>query len=84
MKAEKQISSIVSFYVFRKVFINDYNLGFHLPKKDKCNFCEKLKSMDLEKSTLFEQSEDYKAHINDKNKAKDLFLADQATSKLNN
>lgn len=28
--------------VFRNTF-KDYNLGFHVPKKDKCNLCETVK-----------------------------------------
>ena len=31
--------------VFSNIFRNDYNIGFHCHKKDKCSFCEKLKNM---------------------------------------
>lgn len=36
--------SCVSAAVFKKVFLTEFNIGFHTPKKDKCLLCEKFKN----------------------------------------
>lgn len=53
-----------------------------MPKKDKCIFCEKHKNMSPEDTIVFEQTLEYKNHIADKEKSKQLFLEDQNISKL--
>lgn len=82
MKENNPESSVLSKRVFRNIFKRDFNIGFHLPKKDKCAFCEKFKNLSSENKIIFEQTPEYKNHILDKEKCKQLFLEDQKMSKL--
>lgn len=84
MNVSHQETSIVSLYNFRSVFNNDFHLGFHVPKKDKCNICEKCKNMGGEARNKLEDSNEYKLHILNKNKSKEIFLAEQAKGKEKN
>ncbi|CAG9793858.1 unnamed protein product [Diatraea saccharalis] len=82
VKENNPESSVLSKRVFRNIFKKDFNIGFHLPKKDKCAFCEKCKNLSPEHKIIFEQTPEYKNHILDKEKCKQLFLEDQKMSKL--
>ena len=31
---------------YRHIFITEFNLGFQIPKKDRCNDCEEYKTAD--------------------------------------
>ncbi|CAG9787177.1 unnamed protein product [Diatraea saccharalis] len=75
-------SSVLLKREFRDIFKKDFNIEFHLPKKDKCAFCEKCKNLSPENKIIFEQTPEYKNHILDKEKCKQLFLEDQKMSKL--
>lgn len=72
---------LLSKRVFRSIFNTDYNTGFHLPKKDKCGFCEKCKNLPAESRHNFQQTAEYKNHMKDKDKCKEMFLEDQKKSK---
>lgn len=76
-------SSQMSLRVFRSVFKNNFNIGFHLPKKDKCVTCESYKNLEEEDKKTIEQSEKYKNHIKDKEECKKIFLEEQTQSKTN-
>ncbi|CAH1106911.1 unnamed protein product [Psylliodes chrysocephalus] len=54
----------VSLKVFRQIFNNDFNIGFHMPKKDKCTLCESRK----QESAKFTEVEEcaYQKHLKDK------------------
>lgn len=52
---------------YRKIFNTEFNLGFHIPKTDRCDFCEMYKTA-KQTETLTEQiSADYEWHIKLKN-----------------
>ena len=36
-------------WLYHKIFNEDFNLGFHIPKKDQCNFCEEYKNASEDK-----------------------------------
>ena len=40
--------SVTSQSVFERIFRDEFNIGFHCPKKDKCNKCEKFKNTPTE------------------------------------
>lgn len=82
LKEKNLESSVLSKRVFRNIFKTDFNIGFHLPKKDKCSFCEKYKNLPSENKPIFEQTTEYKNHMLDKEKCKQLFLEDQKISKI--
>lgn len=68
-------NEFVSLQVFRSIFKNEFNLGFHLPKKDKCTMCEIRKDKDYEETESSKQA--YEEHVKNKTTCKDVFLADQ-------
>lgn len=72
-KKEKSVSEAV----FRKIFQTKFNIGFHLPKKDKCVTCEKFKNTSEDSRTEalqqtqtqheMEKNAMYKEHSYDQN-----------------
>uniref|UniRef100_A0A6P7FS28 Uncharacterized protein LOC114333425 n=1 Tax=Diabrotica virgifera virgifera TaxID=50390 RepID=A0A6P7FS28_DIAVI len=65
----------VSLKVFRNVFNKDFNLGFHLPKKDKCSLCEVRKDKEFTENATSKEA--YDTHLKEKEESKELFLEDQ-------
>lgn len=66
----------ISMACFRKYLKRDYNIGIHVPKKDKCAKCERFKNIPKEMATEKENTE-YLNHQKEKNEAKIAFLNDQ-------
>lgn len=58
---------------FKNIFRNDYNIGFHLPKKDKCEICERVKKLDITSQTNAMNTEEFQKHIQENNAAKEHF-----------
>lgn len=50
---------VVSYQKLRKIFKAEFNLGFHLPKKDKCNQCERIKNLNDEERKIAMESDVY-------------------------
>ena len=69
----------VSIQVYRRLFNTEFNLGFHQPRKDQCDFCNSYKNASTkEKSQL---SEKYETHIRNKNLAREQKEADKVKAK---
>lgn len=83
LKTLNKESCKLSLRVFRSVFKNNFHIGFHLPKKDKCVMCENYKNLDSESKRRLESTEEYQNHTTDKDKSKAIFLEDQNRSKEN-
>lgn len=66
---------------FRKLFHSEFNIGIHIPRKDKCQKCEKYKNISDEIKTEADKTE-YLNHQKEKNDAKQLFLKDQSDSNV--
>jgi len=66
----------VSKFFFRKVFTEEYNIGFYLPKKDKCRTCSKFDNIiNLNGDSSQDESIiNHQKHINDKEDCKAMFL----------
>lgn len=64
---------------FKKFFKRDYNIGIHVPKKDKCATCERYKNISEIDRTEHDQ-EIYLRHQKEKNEAKLLFMHEQNKS----
>lgn len=78
---EKNLTnSSLSLRVFRKIFNNDFHIGFHLPKKDRCTKCEQEKNSD----SSHIQTVEYKSHLLDKDQIKLIFLKEQKQRAVNN
>jgi len=56
--------------VFREIFTKKFNIGFHLPKKYKCNTCEKIKNTPEESLSEFEKKK-FEKHNSDAAFSKD-------------
>lgn len=74
--------------VFKGIFRQEYNIGFHCPKKDKCTTCEQFRNTPLQLKTLAikekqaahitEKEATYKQHSTDQNRCeneKDVLCA---------
>jgi len=68
--------SVVSKYIFRNVFTKKYNLGFHLPKKDKCRICTMYEN-NINDNTVEDVKENQEKHLKEKEKCKAMFLHHQ-------
>lgn len=64
---------------FRSLLKKTYNIGIHVPKKDKCVKCEKFKNIP-ESSKTDKDTVDFIAHEKERNDAKIVFLEDQSKS----
>lgn len=70
------------FSFYRNVFVTEFNLGFHRPKKDQCDLCTKFSSLgEQEKLPL---QEEYDLHLIRKQEARDHKRDDKERSKVNN
>ncbi|CAG9765767.1 unnamed protein product [Ceutorhynchus assimilis] len=70
------------FSITRNVFVTEFNLGFHRPKKDRCDLCTKFSS--LEEQEKFPLQEEYDLHLIRKQEARDHKKDDKERSKVNN
>jgi hypothetical protein len=64
--------------VFMKLFKKNYNIGIHVPRKDKCKKCESHKNKENKQPADIEI---YNNHISEKDYVKKIFLEDQENSK---
>jgi hypothetical protein len=53
------------------VFTKKYNIGFHLPKKDKCRLCTTYENRN---SPVKDIEENQKLHLQEKEESKAMFL----------
>lgn len=63
---------------FLKHLKTDYNIGIHVPRKDKCSKCEKFNNLGDTKTE--ENVKEYEKHIQEKDAAKKIYLQEQAMS----
>ena len=74
---EKNNINPVKISYYRKIFNNNYNLGFHVPKSDRCDKCEEYKVKKTEGIAVTEEGENkQQRHLTEKiamreNKKKD-------------
>lgn len=73
LQQENLTNSSLSLRVFRKVFNNDFHIGFHLPKKDRCSICDERKNSDSSHSA----TQEFKTHLMDNDQVKEIFLKEQ-------
>ncbi|KAL4144126.1 hypothetical protein QTP88_006354 [Uroleucon formosanum] len=70
----------VTISVFKKRWNTEYNIGIHVPKKDKCTFCEAFKNMQNKSE---EDRINYQLHIEEKEYTNKMFMKDQDRSGQN-
>jgi hypothetical protein len=58
-----------SFTIYRTVFCDEFNISFHIPKKDACSVCEGSKNASPEQE---QQEEAFNQHMRNKDEARDL------------
>lgn len=73
-------SEIVSETVFRNIFTNKFNIGFHTPKKDKCNVCESMKNISEDNLTEVQKVK-FEKHVKNAEFSKTVHLEEQVKSK---
>ncbi|KAF0714952.1 Uncharacterized protein FWK35_00033727, partial [Aphis craccivora] len=73
--------NFVSLHKFRNIFNTKYNIGFHVPKKDKCRMCSKFENTILMRELNEHEKQLQALHEIEKNECKEMFLFDQNLSK---
>lgn len=71
----------VSKSIFRNIFLNKYNIGFHTSKKDKCRFCSKYENIENIRKLTDDEQHLKNKHEKEKKDTKKMFLSDQDLSK---
>ncbi|KAF2890229.1 hypothetical protein ILUMI_15944 [Ignelater luminosus] len=76
----QEISSIpLKISSFKKYFKKEYNIGIHVPTKDKCSLCAGFENIPESERTEKNRA-DFIKHQNDKDIAKQILLAEQIRS----
>ena len=60
--------------VFRNYFLRNYNIGFHVPKKDKCKFCTGFHNQATDDEEQRKKMDD---HLQEKGATLDVYKKDQ-------
>ena len=63
-KCTAENKECVSEKIYGNIFRNDFNLGFHRPQKDECNFCTKFKNLSASEKTVL--MDEYNKHMHRK------------------
>lgn len=71
---------IMSFKVFSVWFKKTFNIGFHVPKKDKCSLCLSAKTYDVLNE---DEMQKFKIHEEEKNESYDRFKFHQSLNTRN-
>lgn len=58
---EKHPAHVIKESIYRRIFVTEFNLDVHVPKKDRCNLCEEHKMAVQEKIPLDEDK--YQNHV---------------------
>lgn len=74
-------STPVSFWVFKRIFRMEYNIGIHLPKKDKCDVCVKFAGLPFPTE---ENVQEKNEHDTEKNAINKKYVEDQKKAEENN
>ncbi|CAC5356571.1 unnamed protein product [Mytilus coruscus] len=69
-KCQSKSIKVEKSHIYRSIFNSEFNLGFHIPKKDRCDQCEEFKSSSKNNVLTDEFKKKYENHIENKNNAK--------------
>ena len=72
----------VKLHMYRSIFNTEFNLGFHVPKTDMCDFCEKFRTSSEEEKIALQ--DEYNLHQHKKNLARENKAADKERSTTDN
>ena len=75
VKMEKLGQVTASKHYYRDVFANEYNLGFHQPKKDQCDQCAAFDNLTPQEKIGAQRDQDQ--HLKNKNIATELVRTDK-------
>lgn len=73
-QCERKKIEYVKEQVFRNIFNTKFNIGIHIPKKDKCGTCEKMKNIPDENKT--EEKLKFQKYLKDAESSKNIRLED--------
>uniref|UniRef100_A0ABD2W3N6 Uncharacterized protein n=1 Tax=Trichogramma kaykai TaxID=54128 RepID=A0ABD2W3N6_9HYME len=69
--------SSVNEQIYRRIFTTEFNLDFYVPKKDKCEKCERFSK--LPAAEQIDKQQEQALHLENKNIIKDLIESDRPT-----
>ena len=67
---ESQNIKVQKFHIYRTIFNTEFNLSFHIPKKDRCDLCEEFKNCSKTRTVSSELQTKYEKHVENKKCAK--------------
>lgn len=73
----------VKLSMYRKIFNENFNLSFHIPKKDQCNTCTQYYNAEAQGTLSTDQKEAYTKHQQRKVQAREEKQKDKSTAKEN-
>lgn len=76
IKCEEESRDPVKASFYRYVFCTNFNIDFHIPKSDRCGYCEIYKNIKKEEPDK-EITEEYKKHLNEKKNMREQKKADK-------
>lgn len=83
-KCQENGTEAVNEPVYRRIFNEEYNISFHVPKKDQCNFCNKHDSAKADGTLDDKSKEEYKMHQQRKVVAREQKFKDSNIARQNN
>jgi hypothetical protein len=67
----------VKLSMYRKIFVSNFNYGFHVPKKDQCEKCYTFMLKKTEQTSTDEEKRIYEDHVFEKTKMRESRNADR-------
>jgi hypothetical protein len=67
----------VKLSMYRKIFVSNFNYGFHVPKKDQCEKCYTFMLKKTEQTSTDEEKRIYEDHVFEKTKMRESINADR-------
>lgn len=68
--------------MYRKIFCDEYNLGFYRPRKDQCRTCMSYNTPGIIKTEMLEAN--YQAHLSKKDRAREEKRSDRKLAETSN
>ncbi|XP_062577208.1 uncharacterized protein LOC134239069 [Saccostrea cucullata] len=83
-KGNLREDELVSQPIYRRIFNEEYNFSFHIPKKDQCSLCVNYHKSVSSNTTTEKEKENFEKHQERKKRAREEKQKDKTTAKSRN
>ena len=80
-QCQKEDKQFVKISMYRRIFNEEFNLSFHVPKKDQCNLCSKYYCAEQDGTLTNKMKEEFKLHQERKVRAREEKAKDKHSVK---